>query len=136
MSTTFLQHFYNKNHKVQVVKGGQKSNFSRRFKLELITTNRLWFIVKVLWKMWWMSTFIFIIPLFLVMINSIMIFYYFILIYKELISRKLWKYCDNFLCQYYYYYIYTHKHGNSLYVFKNKLKNKKRFQLVILDITP
>ena len=95
MSTTFLQHFYNKNHKVQVVKGGQKSNFSRRFKLELITTNRLWFIVKVLWKILWMSTFLLIIPLVLVMINSIMIFYYFILIYKELISRKLWKYYEN-----------------------------------------
>ena len=28
----------------------QKSNFSDKFKLELITTYHLWFFVKVLWK--------------------------------------------------------------------------------------
>ena len=129
MSTTFSQ----QNHKVQVVIGGQKSNFSRRFKLETITTNHLWFVVKILWKMLWKNTFLLTIPLFLVVVNSIMIFYYFILTYNELIPRKLWKYCGNFLCQYYYYYyyyyIYTHKHGNNSDVYKNKLRNKKRVQV-------
>ena len=38
------------------------------------------------------------ITLFLVVVGSNMIFYYFISNYKELTSQKLWKYCANLLC--------------------------------------
>ena len=40
----------------------------------------------------------FTIPLFLVMVGSSMIIYYFILAYKELTPQQLWKYCGNLLC--------------------------------------
>ena len=49
MFTTFSQQIIN-DRLLLVVMGGQKSNLSCRFKLELITTNHLWFIVKMLWK--------------------------------------------------------------------------------------
>ena len=32
------------------ISGGQKSNLSGRFKLKLITTNHLRFVIKILWK--------------------------------------------------------------------------------------
>ena len=38
---------------LQVVIGGQKSNFVGKFKLESITIYYQWFVMKVLWKMLW-----------------------------------------------------------------------------------
>ena len=44
--TTFLQQILNG----RLLLLGQKSNLSLRFKFEQITTNHLWFVVKILWK--------------------------------------------------------------------------------------
>ena len=50
MSITFSQHFHNKSYVTGcygLLLVGQNINFSSKFKLEPITTNHLWFVVKV-----------------------------------------------------------------------------------------
>ena len=47
MSTTFLQQILS-SRLLLVVIVGQKSNLSVNFKFKLITTNHLWFVVKML----------------------------------------------------------------------------------------
>ena len=75
---------------LQVVIGRQKNNFIGKLKLEPITIYYLLFVMKVyIMKNVVDVSFFLTIPLFLFVVGSSIIFYYFILTYKELTPQQL-----------------------------------------------
>ena len=74
---------------------GKKSNFIGKFKLKPITIYHIWLLWKC-YKKCYRCKKIFTIHLFLVVVGPSMIFYYFILIYKDLtpltIVKILWQF--------------------------------------------
>ena len=90
MSITFSQQIIS-SRLLQVVIGGQKNSFIGKFKLEPIIIYHLGFdlLRKYCEKYCGCSASFFTIPLFLVVVSSSMIFYYFILTYKKLTFQQL-----------------------------------------------
>ena len=122
----YSQYFHNKSYSsrlLQIVVGRQKSIFIGKFKLELITIYYLWFIMKVLWKMLWMSHLFFTIPLFLTMVGYNIIYIYIYIINTSTVVKILWQFA---MVIFYSFRVTTHKQIKKIIIIKITSKFNRR----------